>query len=131
MGYADIIRVLYGYDPRRQSIVGLRVLESRETPGLGDKIETDQSFIANFAAPDVSLNADGTGLANPIEATKHGEKTHLWQVDAITGATISSFAIAEILRNSATTWVPRLARVPATLTADKARPEPAATTGSP
>ena len=40
-GYADIIRVLYGYDPAQQAIVGLYVLESKETPGLGDKIEKD------------------------------------------------------------------------------------------
>jgi len=109
MGYQDIIRVLYGYAPDRDAIVGIRVLETRETPGLGDKIEKDPAFLANFAALDVRLTTEGTGLANPIVPTKHGDKTSPWQVDAITGATISSFAIANILNDSAGLWIPRLA----------------------
>ena len=37
----DIIRILYGYDPENRQVVGFYVLESKETPGLGDKIEKD------------------------------------------------------------------------------------------
>ncbi len=108
MGYQDIIRVLFGFDPERAAIVGMRVLESRETPGLGDRIETDANFRANFEALDVSLSADGASLANPIEATKQGNKEHPWQIDGITGATISARAIANILRASSQLWVPRI-----------------------
>ncbi len=112
MGYQDIIRVLYGYSPEDDAIIGLRVLESRETPGLGDKIGFDPAFLENFARLDVSLTSsdDGTtpAIAHPIEAVKHGEKQHPWQVDAITGATISSYAIADMLRASAAQWVPRI-----------------------
>jgi electron transport complex protein RnfG len=110
MGYQDVIRVLYGYSSERAAIVGLRVLESRETPGLGDRIETDPVFRANFDALDVSLAEDLEGLAHPIEAVKHGAKEHAWQIDGITGATISSQAIADILRRSAQTWIPRIRR---------------------
>jgi len=39
-------------------------------------------------------------VAHPIEFTKHGRKEHPWQVDGITGATISSDAIANLL------WTP-------------------------
>ena len=39
MGYQDVIRVIYGYSFEQDAIVGIRVLESKETPGLGDKIE--------------------------------------------------------------------------------------------
>ena len=39
MGYQDQIHALYGYSPEQEAIVGLRVLESRETPGLGDRID--------------------------------------------------------------------------------------------
>jgi electron transport complex protein RnfG len=85
------------------------VLDSRETPGLGDKIEKDPAFLANFERLDVSLSKDGTALAHPIVAVKHGKKTSPWQIDAITGATVSSFAIGDILRDSAGKWVPRLA----------------------
>jgi electron transport complex protein RnfG len=107
MGYQDVIHVLYGYDFAREAIIGLQVLESRETPGLGDKIETDPGFLANFERLDVALGADGA-VAHPIEAVKPGEKEHAWQVDGITGATISSQAIARILRESSSSWVPRI-----------------------
>lgn len=108
MGYQDVIHLLYGYDFRHDAVTGIRVLESRETPGLGDRIETDPGFLANFERLDVSLDPAGSALANPIEATKHGEKQHPWQVDGITGATISSVAIADILRESTAFWVPRV-----------------------
>ena len=50
MGYADTISILYGYSPSAETIVGIRVLASKETPGLGDKIETDPDFLENFVA---------------------------------------------------------------------------------
>ena len=36
MGYQDVIHVLWGYSITEEAIVGLKVLESRETPGLGE-----------------------------------------------------------------------------------------------
>ena len=108
MGYQDVIRLIYGYSFDDDAIVGIRVLESKETPGLGDRIETDPDFLENFQRLDVSLTDDQTALANAIVPVKHGEKTHPWQVDGITGATISSKAIASILDQSAEFWVPRM-----------------------
>jgi H+/Na+-translocating ferredoxin:NAD+ oxidoreductase subunit G len=110
MGYQDTIRVLYGYSPASQTIVGMQVLASKETPGLGDKIEKDAAFIDNFRALDVSLGADGESLQHLIEAVKSGAKTSPWQIDGITGATISSKAIAGILRQSSQQWVPLIHR---------------------
>jgi len=115
MGYQDVIRILYGYSPQRQAIVGMRVLASKETPGLGDKIEKDPAFVANFTALDVSLGADGQSLAQPIAAVKQGTKTAPFQIDGITGATISSVAIAAILRQSSAQWVPLIHRQQAEL----------------
>lgn len=108
MGYQDTVRILYGYDPRRQAIVGMRVLQSRETPGLGDRVETDPAFLANFVALDVSLTPGGGSLAHPVELVKPGEKTAPWQIDAISGATITSAAIAKMLAQSAAHWMPLL-----------------------
>ncbi len=108
MGYQDTIRVLYGYSFEEQAVVGFRVLESRETPGLGDRVETDPAFLANFERLDVSLSADGSRVMHPIEAVKSGEKESPWQVDGITGATITSVAIAQALRRSTSWWMPRL-----------------------
>jgi electron transport complex protein RnfG len=108
MGYQDVIGLIYGYSFADEAIIGIQVLESKETPGLGDKIETDQAFLQNFERLDVSLVDDLSELANSIVPVKHGAKTHPWEVDGITGATISSVAIAEILNRSAEYWVPRI-----------------------
>ena len=110
MGYQDNIRVLYAYSFELDAIVGFKVLESKETPGLGDKVEIEPHFIANFDALDASVNEDGTGLQNPIVTVKQGEKTQPWQLDGITGATITSEAIGKILNESAAVWVPILER---------------------
>jgi electron transport complex protein RnfG len=106
MGYQDKIRLLYAYSFELKAIVGMKILESKETPGLGDRVETEPHFIANFNALDVSLDADGIGLLNRIVTVKQGNKTEPWQLDGITGATITSEAVGTILNDSAETWVP-------------------------
>lgn len=108
MGYQDVIALIYGYSFAEHAIIGIQVLESKETPGLGDKIETDPAFLENFKRLDVSVRGDGSALANPIVPVKHGEKTQPWEVDGITGATISSVAIANLLDRSAQYWVPKI-----------------------
>jgi len=110
MGYQDVIRLLYGYSFAEDAIIGIRVLESRETPGLGDKIETDAEFLENFVRLDVRMTDDLSRIAHPIEPVKHGKKEQAWQIDGITGATISSAAIADILSRSTSYWIPRIRR---------------------
>lgn len=109
-GFQDVLRIIYGYSPRCGCVVGMKVLESKETPGLGDKIMKDPDFIANFEALDTKLAEDGATMLHPIELAKNGEKTDPWQVEAITGATISSRAIANILRESTSRSVPVIVR---------------------
>jgi len=110
MGYADNITVLYSYSFDLEAIVGFKVLESKETPGLGDKVEIEPHFLANFEALDARLNNDGTALANAIVTVKEGEKTEPWQLDGITGATITSDAIGVILNQGSSYWLPALER---------------------
>ena len=74
MGYADIISILYGYAPEKQAVIGIYVLASKETPGLGDKIEKDENFLANFIALDVSLKDDLSALKHEVIPVKNGEK---------------------------------------------------------
>ena len=107
-GYADMIHLLYGYDPACQCIRGLKVLKLAETPGLGDKILSDPGFIANFERLDARLSADGRTLANDIVTVKHGTKQNPWQIDAISGATISSKAVGKALNQSAQQLLPQL-----------------------
>jgi electron transport complex protein RnfG len=99
-GFADIVKVLYGYSPECKCIIGMKVLESKETPGLGDKIMTDPVFVSNFEALDVRLAADGSQPENPVVFAKPGKKTHPWEIEGITGATISSKAVTNIMYTS-------------------------------
>jgi electron transport complex protein RnfG len=105
-GFQDVVRVLYGYSPTKEALVGLKVLESKETPGLGDKIESDPDFRANFEALSVELQSDMTSISNPIVLVKEGKKTDPWQIEAITGATVSSRAVATLLKKSTAVSVP-------------------------
>jgi electron transport complex protein RnfG len=107
-GYQDVIRLLYSYDPVCQCIRGIEVLKMAETPGIGDKIARDAAFQENFRALDARLNSTGTGLAHDIVMVKHGTRTEPWQIDAISGATISSRAVARMLNDSAQQLLPRV-----------------------
>ncbi len=107
-GYADTVRILYGYSPACQCITGFGLVASKETPGIGDKIVTDKEFLANFAALDVRLNAELSALANEVKAVKHGTKANPWQVDAIAGATVTSRAVGKAINDSAQQLLPKL-----------------------
>ncbi len=107
-GYADQVRILYAYDAQKQLITGIGVISMRETPGIGDKILTDQAFLKNFEALDVSLSADLQSLANAVKTVKHGTKTSPWQIDAIAGATVTSKAVGRGINESAQNLLPKL-----------------------
>lgn len=107
-GFQDTLRILYGYAPACECLVGMQVLESKETPGLGDKIELDPVFTANFEALDVRLKPDRATILNPVVLVKRGEKTEQWQIEGITGATISARAVTNILHDSTAETIPLL-----------------------
>lgn len=98
-GFQDTISLLYGYLPDQRKVVGMEILDSRETPGLGDKIYKDAAFVANFN--DLAVDPE-------IVAVKKGKKTAPNQIDAITGATISSKAVVRIINQANGQWLPRL-----------------------
>lgn len=107
-GYADTVRILFGYVPDCQCVTGFGVVSMRETPGIGDKILTDAEFRANFKALEVKLNAELSALANEVKTVKHGTKTKEWQIDAIAGATITSRAVGKAINDAAQVLLPRL-----------------------
>lgn len=109
-GYADLIRVLYAYTPACQCITGTKVLKMAETPGFGDKLTFDPAFLKNFEALDARLNEAGDGLAHAIITVRHGTKTEPWQVDAISGATLSSRGMGRALNDSAQRLLPLVHR---------------------
>ena len=81
-----------------------------ETPGIGDKIAKDPGFLQNFEALDARVDAAGSGLAHAIVSVKSGSKTEPWQIDAISGATISCKAVARMLNDSAQQAAPVIMR---------------------
>lgn len=95
-GYQGTIRVMIGVDPDIRRTLGIQILESVETPGLGQKITT-LSFRRQFENLDVR---------SPVQLVKK-EVTGEGQVQAITGATISSQAVVDIV-NSTTARVRKL-----------------------
>ena len=105
-GYQDIVKILYGYNPDSGCIIGFDVLKSTETPGFGTKITTDKDFLANFKCLDAEINMAQSGLANAIKTVRHGTKQHDWQIDAISGSTITSNAIGRMLNKSAQAVLP-------------------------
>jgi Na+-translocating ferredoxin:NAD+ oxidoreductase subunit G len=107
-GYADNVRILFGYSPKCSCIVGIGVVSMRETPGIGDKILTDAEFLANFKALDTRVNAELKGLVNEVKTVKHGAKTQPWQIDAISGATVTSRAVGRAINEAAQALLPRL-----------------------
>ena len=87
-GYSGLIRVLVAVNANQQ-IAGAQVLEHRETPGLGDFIDSDKSdWITQFI---------GASLMQPT-ITQWSIKKRGGQFDQLTGATISSMAVLNAVR---------------------------------
>jgi Na+-translocating ferredoxin:NAD+ oxidoreductase subunit G len=86
-GFQDIVQVIFGYDPATNQVLGMRVLESKETPGLGDKIFKDLRFVRGFEGVLAPIRpvGEGAGTGSPNEA------------ELITGATISARVVVEII----------------------------------
>jgi electron transport complex protein RnfG len=112
-GFQDIITLIFGYEPGSGDLMGMKVLESKETPGLGDKIEKDSAFVRGFREVGTPLLGVKTDRASGAHA----------EVVMITGATISSRAVIgiinhrlEALRDPVSTyWSSPMASAPATL----------------
>jgi electron transport complex protein RnfG len=81
-GFQDFITVIFGYDPQSKRVLGMKVLDHKETPGLGTKIE-EMPFVGEF-----------NGVDTPLEGVKPDRNTGAPnQVDMITSVTISSRAV--------------------------------------
>ena len=97
-GFQDDINLLYGYDPATRRVIGMRVLKSLETPGLGDKIIKDHAFVAQF---------DDLAVEPLVTVVKDG-RDEPFEIDAITGATVSSKAVVTIINAANELWLDKL-----------------------
>jgi electron transport complex protein RnfG len=88
-GFQDMVGLIFGWDPRTRQLLGMKVLESKETPGLGDKIEKDRAFVGQFS-----------GARAPLVGVKRGKRSKPNEIDMVTGATISSKAVIRIINNT-------------------------------
>lgn len=104
-GYADEITMVIGVS-NEGKVTGLVALEAHETPGLGNEILTDHVFLSQFLNSGGSFRiatsgADAfSGATGETEAAAGSEVT----VDGITGATVTSKAVARCV-NSAVGYV--------------------------
>jgi electron transport complex protein RnfG len=89
-GYSGPIRLLVGVDAKGV-VTGIHVLEHRETPGLGDLVETGKSDWAGQFA--------GRHLGNPAPAAWKVRRDG-GQFDQLTGATVTPRAIVAAVRET-------------------------------
>ncbi|MEO1036799.1 MAG: RnfABCDGE type electron transport complex subunit G [Pseudomonadota bacterium] len=90
VGYSGPVRLAIATD-RQLRVLGVRVLAHKETPGIGDFIETRRGpWIEQFAARSLD-NPDLTGW----ETTADGGV-----FDAVTGATVTARAVVRAIRAS-------------------------------
>lgn len=94
-GYQGEIKLMVGVNADFTKFTGMAILEQVETPGLGAKIAA-KSFEDQFR---------GLAARPPIEYVKGiaPEKPH--QIQAITGATISSRAVVNIINKTVEQWL--------------------------
>lgn len=88
-GFSPDLTMMVGVDPDFESITGIEILEQTETPGLGNKIE-DPWFKDQF----IGLIMDNQ-KPHVIKNTKPADPTR--GIQAISGATISSKAVVDIM----------------------------------
>ncbi len=86
-GYSGRIRLLVAVQPDG-TLLGVRVVEHRETPGLGDKVDLRKS--------DWILEFTGKSLSNPQPAQWHVRKEG-GAFDQFTGATITPRAVVRAI----------------------------------
>lgn len=100
-GYAGTIKLMLGVDPEGRAL-GVRVLAHKETPGLGDKIETKKG--------DWILQFDGLSLGNP-PVEKWKVKKDGGQFDQFSGATITPRGVVKAIVSGLETFAANKAQL--------------------
>jgi electron transport complex protein RnfG len=82
-GFGGDIGIMVGVDLETDKLVGIGVTTHSETPGLGARAKTDEGFKKSF---------EGLSLQDPIKVD---------QIDAVSGATITSAGVCKGVTDSA------------------------------
>jgi len=88
-GYSGTIELLIGVSTTGK-LIGVKALKQNETPGLGARIATDQSWLASFL---------GKSMSEPAESGWALKKDN-GQFDQIAGATITSRATVSAIHET-------------------------------
>ena len=89
-GFQDKIKLVVAVDKQFNKLRGFGVLSSNETPGFGDKIKTEDFYRNQFiGAPAEKFTLSKVGDDKKIDS----------EIVAITGATVTSESVVDILNN--------------------------------
>ena len=100
MGFADKISLLVGIDYQLERITGMEVIDQKETPGLGNLIIDEKwrdQFKGKSTAQDIEV------VKRPVDADQ--------EVEAVTGATISSVTVAVAINETLAKARPEIERL--------------------
>jgi electron transport complex protein RnfG len=95
-GFAEPIELIFGYEPATHRLLGMKILVSKETPGIADKIEKPV-FTSQFENAEAPLSG--------VKGERGDDRHH---IAMITGATISSRAVLKGINGAITRWQPLL-----------------------
>ena len=84
-GFGGDVTIMVGYDLERDKLTGLKVGTNSETAGIGSRVTEDQ-FTKQFKGLNIDLEFTGAPCPNGV--------------DAVSGATVSSTAVCEALKQS-------------------------------
>ena len=116
-GYAGEITMVIGVS-NDGKVTGLVVLDAHETPGLGNNVLTDHVFLSQFlnSSGSFTIGTNGSDAFSAATGEAEAETGTEVTVDGITGATVTSKAVARCVNSavgyvtgadavsSATTW---------------------------
>jgi RnfABCDGE-type electron transport complex G subunit len=95
VGFQDKISLMFGLDASIEKITGLTIIDQKETPGLGAKIEDWDTFLQFWE------NRDASGqLALRKPPARTIDELLPYEINTITAATISSKKVLEIVNLS-------------------------------
>ncbi len=93
-GFSGKIWIIVGFDTK-DNIINYKVIEHKETPGLGDKMD---AWFSNENKQSSYINGRNPGTSNLTVSKDGGE------IDAITAATISSRAFLDAIQRAYDTF---------------------------
>jgi len=104
-GLWDVIWGCVALEEDLQTIAGVAFDHKAETPGLGAEIKDNRSWVAQFTGKKIY---DDQGNYTSVYVRKGGAKNMMYEVDGISGATITANGVSEMLKRGLQYYEPYL-----------------------